>query len=123
LGVPFNGFARGQGSISQEENMKLFRQGDVLIREIEEVPAQAKAQKTVQGRVILAEGEVTGHHHILIDEGVELLTADAAERYLHVTAPVRLQHEEHATVTIPPGNYAVTIQREYHPEAIRNVVD
>ncbi len=32
-------------------------------------------------------------------------------------------HEEHGPVTLPPGDYKVVIQREYSPEAIRNVAD
>jgi hypothetical protein len=38
-------------------------------------------------------------------------------------APVALEHDEHDTIAIPPGNYKVIRQREYSPEAIRNVAD
>jgi hypothetical protein len=34
-----------------------------------------------------------------------------------------LRHEEHTAVVLPPGIYEVVIQREYTPEAIRNVAD
>lgn len=34
-----------------------------------------------------------------------------------------VRHEEHAPIALPAGLYEITIQREYHPEAIRNVAD
>ena len=36
---------------------------------------------------------------------------------------VSIVHEEHGTVSVPKGDYEVTIQREYSPEEIRSVVD
>lgn len=36
---------------------------------------------------------------------------------------VALEHEEHSTIVIPPGNYQVIRQREYHPLEIRQVSD
>lgn len=32
-------------------------------------------------------------------------------------------HDEHAPITLPPGNYRVVRQREYAPEQIRQVAD
>jgi hypothetical protein len=32
-------------------------------------------------------------------------------------------HQEHATIELPAGNYRAIRQREYSPEAIRNVAD
>ncbi len=50
--------------------------------------------------------------------------------FVHVSAAgLRIEggatfvHEEHGPVTLPPGDYEVTIQREYSPEEIRNVAD
>jgi hypothetical protein len=34
-----------------------------------------------------------------------------------------LIHDEHGTITLPRGSYQVIRQREYTPEAIRNVED
>ncbi|OGT54434.1 MAG: hypothetical protein A3E01_02990 [Gammaproteobacteria bacterium RIFCSPHIGHO2_12_FULL_63_22] len=36
---------------------------------------------------------------------------------------VALDHEEHTRIVIPPGDYRIVQQREYSPEAIRNVAD
>lgn len=103
--------------------MKQARQGDVYLRRVEEVPAGAKPVERDGGRVVLAYGEVTGHAHAIADEHVELLeTADGA-RLLVAETEAFLRHEEHDTVTIPPGIYEVRRQREYTPEAIRTVAD
>lgn len=104
----------------------LYRQGDVLIVPTSNVPAKTTPVKREDGAAILAHGEVTGHAHRILDESAELVTAaEAAELYLlvHGTEPVALTHDEHHTIMLPPGNYEVRRQREYSPEAIRNVAD
>lgn len=106
-----------------------FRQGDVLLVPVDNIPANAKPVKRENGKLILAHGEVTGHHHsVPVQEGVELVTAEAANElrmWLNITTdePVALTHQEHATIMVPPGQYERRIQREYSPEAIRNVTD
>ncbi len=99
----------------------LFRQGDVLIRRIKSLPAQ-KAQTRTTG--ILAYGEVTGHAHRIEDTTkAEVLEIDNG-LYLRVGEEgVRIVHEEHAPIVLPPGNFEIEIQREYTPAAIRNVAD
>jgi hypothetical protein len=111
--------------------MKQFqaRQGDVLIEQVKSRTPTGAAIND-RGRVILAYGEVTGHAH-------EVLSADAIDalppaqlfeesdgtRYLFVDRPCLLTHQEHGPIAIAPGCYKVTRQREYSPEAIRNVAD
>ena len=105
---------------------KHYRQGDVLIERISELPPKLKKLKRVGGRLILAEGEVTGHHHAIADEHCALLAESetAQVTFLEIKEAVAaLTHEEHSTITLPPGNYRVTRQREYSPEAIRRVAD
>lgn len=99
-----------------------LRQGDVLLISTDSIPAEAKPVPRDQGRVVLAYGEVTGHAHALMDREVELLATDAL-RYLRVDRLSQLQHEEHSALMVEPGTYEVRIQREYSPEAIRNVAD
>lgn len=43
---------------------KHYRQGDVLIERIDSIPAEATRQRK-SCKIILAHGEVTGHHHCL----------------------------------------------------------
>lgn len=105
--------------------MKMYRQGDVMIVRItESVPKNVKPVDLEQNRVILAHGEVTGHHHSFSsDGGVSLLEAPTGDRYLKVARKSTLEHQEHAPIEIPRGSYRVIRQREYSPEAIRNVAD
>jgi len=108
------------------QNCPIYRQGDVLIERISALPAILKKLNREHGRVVLAHGEATGHHHSLMEEHVDLYeTADqAGVTFLEIKeAMAALTHQEHAPITIPPGTYRVTRQREYSPEAIRNVAD
>ena len=109
---------------------KMFRQGDVLIFSIEKIPSDVEVVfiSREQGRVVLAHGEVTGHHHSIAEQGVELVTTEHAQEllmWMTVTAPepVALTHQEHDTILIPPGIYEVRRQREYSPAEIRRVAD
>ena len=106
--------------------MRLYRQGDVLLVAVKSIPRRARKQRR-SGRLVLAEGEVTGHAHAILDREAELfLLADVEElerTFLRVEAEVALVHQEHATVMLPPGKYEVRRQREYSPEAIRRVSD
>ena len=104
-----------------------YRQGDVLLIPIDKTPLDAHVHvDRVQGRLVLAEGEATGHAHTIVDESAELVTPEgAAELYLlvHGTDPVELVHQEHDTIPVEPGAYKVIRQREYQPDAIRRVAD
>lgn len=106
--------------------MKIFRQGDVLIRQIKSLPKAAK-DITPKDRIVLAYGEVTGHAHAIAPgEAREFSMADAANatrRFLSVVKEATVRHEEHAPIPLPPGVYEIVQQREYTPEAIRKVAD
>jgi len=104
------------------KNREQFRQGDVFIDRVKAIPKDAKPVKRDKGRVVLAYGEVTGHAHAIV-EPEALLFDVGGELYLEADGTVTLRHEEHAPITIDPGVYKVTRQREYSPEAIRNVAD
>lgn len=143
------------------------RQGDVFIKAVAKIPADAKVKPRDNGRVVLAYGEATGHAHAIAELGCDLLeTAD--ERFVRVLGEeipaircrnvetddvvwipmgydagkykdlvaegpevvkgVVLRHEEHSPFVIPNGTHQVggtgiRTQREYSPEAIRNVED
>lgn len=104
----------------------MYRQGDVLIVPIKLLPKNLEPVAREQGRVVLAHGDVTGHAHAIKDQKAALFRDPKLTAiFMNVSAdgPVALEHEEHATIHIPPGNYQVIRQREYSPEAIRNVAD
>jgi hypothetical protein len=103
----------------------LYRQGDVLLQRVDDIPEGLQTVPLDNGRVILAYGEVTGHAHAVLGD-VEFLAADLQEleeRFLRVENEAEVVHEEHYTITLPPGGYRVVRQREYTPEEIRTVAD
>lgn len=107
--------------------MTIIRQGDVLVRRIETLPKNIKPAEAENGRLVLAHGEATGHHHsFALSDRVALFREDGSGGglFLSITgAPVPLEHQEHTALVLPPGNYECRRQREYHPETIRNVQD
>jgi hypothetical protein len=89
------------------------RQGDVGIFCV--TPPKKLIPKPLDPRgVVLAEGEVTGHHHRIKDPGVCALRAEGvAYDLVRVELGALLLHEEHAPISIGPGTYEVRIQREH----------
>lgn len=116
---------------------KVFAQGDVLIIPVKDrdLPATAvPVARDPDDAVVLARGETTGHRHAFYgsphvamfrDDG--LARAIPQDLYLgHVKiagAEALLKHEEHDTITLPPGLYEIRGQREYHAGEARRVAD
>jgi hypothetical protein len=105
--------------------MTMYRQGDVLVRRVNSIPSEAQAEPA--GEVVLAYGEVTGHRHRFRGgkrSGVRAYRTEAGSRYFRASRVASLDHEEHDTIPLEPGDYEVTIQVEYvAPEVVRNVAD
>lgn len=103
--------------------MEIYRQGDVGLVRVESIPENIAPVERDNGRIVLAYGEVTGHAHAIMDEAAQLVrTNDTNERFLRIVSSVDLRHEEHATVTLPPGNYRVIQQVEYVPQELPRAV-
>ena len=105
----------------KEEEMEQYRQGDVMAVRVDILPKNAKRVKC-NGVVTLALGEVTGHSHTVTHPDVEEFEMGGM-RFFVIPEPCELRHQEHDAITLPPGTYRVVRQREYTPEAIRNVAD
>lgn len=82
----------------------------------------------------LALGEKTLHHHslyaeagICLEEAAEMYEVQdesGIKTYLRITSDgVSLQHQEHKTQYLPPGEYEVTIQQEVTDWGRAAVVD
>ena len=99
--------------------MNQFRQGDVFLEQIKDVP---RAAELLKGPIVLAEGEATGHCHSIKSRSAKLYGL-AAERFLRVVKPVILEHQEHDPLELPVGIYRVVRQLEYLPEGERRVQD
>ena len=107
----------------------MARQGDVLLREVSEIPAAATAhvRPLDRMRVVLAYGEVTGHAHALDGATVTAYGPSDDAFWLEVTAPGHavVTHEEHAAITIPKRVKYVEVirQREFSLAGDRRVAD
>jgi hypothetical protein len=107
-----------------------FRQGDVLLVPVDAMPGRTRRLGREQGRIVLAEGEKSGHAHAVSDPGADLyelvLPGDVSEmrrRFLRVEREVSLVHEEHAVLKLPPGDYEVIRQVEHTGTFNAQVVD
>jgi hypothetical protein len=107
---------------AKKQHPILYRQGDVLIRCIDALPGELTEVPREAGRVVLAHGEVTGHSHAIAAPEAKLWSK-GTQRFLETCREVVLHHEEHKEIDLPKGIYEIVIQREYTPEAIRNVAD
>lgn len=91
----------------------------MLIERVEKIPNGSVKQK---GRIILAHGEATGHaHEIGMDSANAWKTGDVLTVKVRKASPVT--HQEHAPIPLKRGVYKITRQKEYTPEAVRNVAD
>ena len=105
----------------------MIRQGDVLLLPVSDIPASANPAHAETGRLILARGEATGHHHsIAMSDQVAMFREDGigGGLFLAVTgAPVALEHQEHTALVIAPGTYEVRIQRTYQAGMAQRLAD
>jgi hypothetical protein len=85
----------------QNRTHKQCRQGDILIEHVDELPADAKPQPRVP-RLVVARGEATGHHHVLLPKTKDMdwWQNAAGDIYVRSTEVGRLVHEEHRAIEI-----------------------
>ncbi len=108
----------------------MIRQGDVLVRRVRDddrditkmAPVAAEA-----GRVVLAHGEVTGHHHsFAMSSRVALFREDGSGSglFLSITgASALLEHQEHTALPVQPGLHEVVRQRLFTSGMAQRVAD
>lgn len=88
----------------------MIRQGDVALVRIKMLPTVTTQPRT--DRIVLAEGEATGHAHTVDGTKAALLLDEGGWMYLTVEELTEVQHQEHAPLTLEPGFYRVLRQRE-----------
>ncbi|MBX9697888.1 MAG: hypothetical protein K2X74_00570 [Acetobacteraceae bacterium] len=96
----------------------ILRQGDVLLLPVAAPSPALRPVPPERGRIVLAHGEATGHHHsFAMSDRVALFAEDGAGRGLFLTitgaAPAALEHQEHSTLLVVPGTWEVRRQREW----------
>ena len=104
----------------------MYRQGDVLLLPIKAMPKRVTPVQREHGRVVLAQGEATGHAHAIKNARATLFRdPGTSDVFMHVggNASVALEHEEHDSIDVPPGLYQIIRQREYSPGTLRDVAD
>lgn len=112
---------------------EIYAQGDILIEKVDDAkPAGAILARSPDGAMVLAEGEMTGHRHVIFDR-VTMFRDDGLARdmpaelyvgHLVVDGPhAVLRHEEHSPIVLPQGTYRVRRQRELEPRDARIVAD
>ena len=88
--------------------------GDVIIERLAGEPDSFSNMEDSNDGA-LAYGELTGHVHQLQGRDFSLRTDGGGVKFLHVLKPTPVKHQEHKSITIPPGWYKIGIQREYDP--------
>lgn len=107
-------------AIPKMQKTRQFRHGDVIIQQVEKLPEAPEPLP----HLILAHGELTGHAHRVTPAAGGKLFRSAQGVFLEINAEgLKVVHEEHASIALPPGIYRVWRQREYSPEEIRIVRD
>ena len=92
----------------------LFRQGDIYIESVRCLPEGAVKQLST----VLADGELTGHRHRILDFRTASVFEARGEIFIDVIGDrAEVVHEEHGTIALNRGVYRVWRQREYDPRA------
>ncbi len=90
---------------------RMYRQGDVLLLEIDEIPGGAKP---VKSKIVL-EGEATGHAHRIVHGTIFTRFMDM---FVEAFDGTELVHDEHGPIKLAPGTYKVVRQVEYDPSRV-----
>jgi hypothetical protein len=105
--------------------MTNYRNGDILISETT-LPKDAINTGEVS-QIVLAEGEITGHKHLLRGTKIQTWKDIVGNIYVEVKEkPAQLTHEEHNTITIDIGKiYIIKHEQEYDyfGQEIKKVLD
>ena len=98
--------------------MNIIRQGDLLFKKVSDEPKDESHQK-----LVIAEGEMTGHHHVLIAQTDSVILGD--KTLFTVKGKAKLVHPEHNTIEFNSGTYMVINEREhdYIDETMKIVKD
>jgi hypothetical protein len=86
--------------------MNMYRHGDLLIVRMGDCPESVSHRMR---RMVLAEGEITGHAHVIAAPG--RLTGDR----LILPEGGTISHDEHRSIVLEPGDYRVIHQQQFTP--------
>lgn len=99
------------------------QQGDVNFRKLKAMP-EGKQTVLATKRLVVAEGEHTGHAHVIEDDESELIQI-GEKMLLKLEKAATIKHQEHNPITLSPGIWEVGRVQEFDYYAMmrRQVVD
>lgn len=105
--------------------MKTLRHGDLSFHPIKETKGEVVKHN---GSFIAAEGETTGHKHLVtVKDKSDLVIKKDGEGnyYFELLADGKISHEEHRTIALPKGKYKMVHEREmdWFSLSTRRVID
>jgi hypothetical protein len=102
-----------------------WRQGDIFFVKLDRLP-DLEGAKPIQTGVI-ARGEQTGHMHRVsnssLADGAALVLLGGSMYLRSPEAGTTIVHEEHGSIQLPIGDYAVVNQQEFDGLRWRTVLD
>ena len=97
--------------------VKIWRQGDVIVRQVSEVPKQVVEAATNEIRI----ASETGNPHVLKASKVyvpaNVRGVQNRQQYVVLEEPTSMTHPQHAALDLLPGVYQVSTVRDYAPSA------
>lgn len=90
---------------------QVAQQGDVTLTRLSELPT-GEIKVVSRKRCILAEGEHTGHAHVIEESEAELIRI-GERMLLKLTKAATVVHEEHNPITLAPGIWEIGQVSEY----------
>ena len=102
-------------------------QGDLNIFSCDDLPqGLTELQPEQDGNHVLAHSE-TGHNHVIDGSTVRVFKESEFVSFIEVKEKSNVVHlrsfDTHKTISLPPGSYRITRQREYTPEGYRRAAD
>lgn len=107
---------------------KTIFHGEIIARQINELPKQINRIEPQKGYIVVGESEVTGNdHRVKINNGVKFYEKDGT-LYASVLEPTIIEcvfTERHDTIELPIGNWEFKKALEFDPleQELRNVAD
>ncbi len=90
---------------------KTAQQGDVLLRKVSVLP-EGERKLISKQRLVLAEGEVTGHYHGVEEMNSEMFSI-GNKVFINLAQNATVTHQEHGPITLDKGLWEVGRVQEY----------
>jgi hypothetical protein len=108
----------------------VIKHGEVLLKSVDALPAQATAKQTTDSFVVVGESETHGNDHriAVLDKTAHRFYEKDGVLYFVATAPSEIfcpNSEKHEAITIEPGTWVVDKAREmdWLSQEVRQVAD